>query len=87
MTEILSLQIFCCDKIMFVATSLLLSRQKICRGKHTFASTKDVFYIILVAAPANNTPIPPSPFPSHSVIHKTDVKLQALVYGEALSVK
>ena len=35
----------------FVETNITLSRQKFCRGKHTFVATK----MILVAAPANDT--------------------------------
>ena len=41
--EYLSLQKFCRDKIPFVATNLILFRQNIYRGKHTFDATKDVF--------------------------------------------
>ena len=48
--------IFCRDKHNFVATR----QAYFCRGKHTFVAAKDVFcrdknYIILVAAPANDS--------------------------------
>ena len=55
----------CQVKHMFVATNIILLRQKFCCGKRTFVATKDMFCcdkhmfaatkIILVAAPANDT--------------------------------
>ena len=72
----LSWRNFCHDKLTFLATNtkvrlvvvfatnIILSRQKVCCGKHTFVATKDVFRrdkhvfvatkMIPVAAPAND---------------------------------
>ena len=37
--------VFCRDKSVLVATSIILSRQKFCRGKHIFVTTKDLWQL------------------------------------------
>ena len=62
MTKLLPRQTcFCRDKYLlqrkFCYNKNVLVWQNICRGKHTFVATKDVFHnkVILVAAPASDT--------------------------------
>ena len=58
-TRLLSRQKYACrDKHVFVVANIILSRQKLWHGKHTFVTTKDMFVVtkmILVSAPASDT--------------------------------
>ena len=37
------LDVFCRDKVMFVATNIILSPPNLCRNEHIFVATKDLF--------------------------------------------
>ena len=47
-TSVLLSQTRICHKKCFVVTKLCLSQQKFCRDKHTFVTTKDVGFLLLL---------------------------------------